>query len=80
MRHAYISFEDTLDSILIYAEFGEIDTDILDQLNEFEREKVEKIILEREDILLNDEFISELKTLSPQEIEIITKRSSHTKD
>lgn len=80
LRHAYISFEDTLDSILIYAEFGEIDTNILDQLNEFEREKVEKIILEREDILLNDEFISELKTLSPQEIEIITKRSSHTKD
>jgi hypothetical protein len=79
LRHAYIPFEDTLDSILRYAEDGEIDTDILDQLNEFEREKVERIILEREDIILDDEFIRELTTLSPQEIEIIAKRSSQKK-
>lgn len=80
LRHAYIPFEDTLDSILRDVENGEIDTHILDQLNEFEREKVEKIILEREDIILDDEFISELKTLSSQKIKIITKRTRHKKN
>lgn len=79
LRHAYIPFEDTLKSILRYAEDGEIDTDILDRLNEFDREKVERIILEREDIILDDDFLSELKTLRPQEIEIIAKRSSQKK-
>jgi hypothetical protein len=34
---------------------------------------------QREDIILDDEFIAELKTLNSQEIEIIAKRSSQKK-
>ena len=79
LRHAYIPFEDTLARILRGVEDGEIDTDILDQLNESDREEVERIILERKDIILLDEFISDLKTLSAEEIEIIVKRSSQKK-
>jgi hypothetical protein len=75
LRHGYRSLEDTIEEVLMYAEDREINYEILDQLNEHDRATIERLILEREDILLEEEYINELRTLSPQEIKIITDRS-----
>jgi hypothetical protein len=75
LRHGYRSLEDTIEEVLMHAEAREINYEILDQLNEHDRATIERLILEREDILLEEECINELRTLSPQEIKIVTDRS-----